>query len=97
MSGGSNPPAGQGDPAGSYRFFENRACEYWPCHDLDRMNCLFCFCPLYPSDCGGNWSITEGGVKDCSACAVPHADGGYDYVTERLSRPGDTGEGEAWV
>ena len=33
----------------SYRYFENRACKYYPCHEVenDEMNCLFCFCPLY--------------------------------------------------
>ncbi len=32
----------------SYRFFENRDCEYFPCHQgLTELNCLFCYCPLY--------------------------------------------------
>lgn len=88
MSGDSNR---NGDPAEapfapSFKYFENRSCEYWPCHELERINCLFCFCPLYPADCGGNWTLTETGVKDCSACAVPHGAGGYEYVMKRLSR-----------
>lgn len=33
-----------------FDFFQNRACEYFPCHkgvaDED-FNCLFCYCPLY--------------------------------------------------
>ncbi|MBQ3009245.1 MAG: metal-binding protein, partial [Oscillospiraceae bacterium] len=32
----------------SFRFFENRDCEYYPCHKTDHpLNCLFCYCPLY--------------------------------------------------
>ena len=33
-----------------YAFFQNRACEYFPCHETDdpeHFNCLFCYCPLY--------------------------------------------------
>lgn len=32
----------------SYRFFFNRECQYYPCHEgIEEMNCLFCYCPLY--------------------------------------------------
>ena len=32
----------------SYRFFENKECQYYPCHKgIENMNCLFCYCPLY--------------------------------------------------
>ena len=32
----------------SYRFFSNRECQYYPCHEgIEEMNCLFCYCPLY--------------------------------------------------
>lgn len=40
-----------------FDFFQNRACEYFPCHkgvaDED-FNCLFCYCPLYllGDECG---------------------------------------------
>ena len=33
-----------------YAFFQNTACEYFPCHETkfpERFNCLFCYCPLY--------------------------------------------------
>ena len=44
----------------NYRFFEHKACEYYPCHRLERINCLFCFCPLYPyADCGGHYTRTK--------------------------------------
>lgn len=46
-------------------------------------------------DCGGNWTLTDSGVKDCSSCTLPHGEGGYDYVIARLSGP--AGSGEEWV
>ena len=71
----------------SHRFFENRECQYFPCHKgLKDFNCLFCYCPLYllKDKCGGNFKYTKNGVKDCSACMLPHAEGGYDYVLEKI-------------
>ena len=58
-------------------FFKNKSCPYFPCHDTDdpeSFNCLFCYCPLYTlgERCGGNFTYTENGVKDCSGCAFPH-------------------------
>ncbi|MDE6970276.1 MAG: cysteine-rich small domain-containing protein, partial [Eubacterium sp.] len=36
------------NPEYSERFFENKACKYFPCHSgLKQLNCLFCYCPLY--------------------------------------------------
>ena len=29
--------------------FENRECKYYPCHETDNINCLFCYCPLFPT------------------------------------------------
>ena len=73
----------------SYRYFENRDCPYYPCHDAEHINCLFCFCPLYDKeDCGGVYHMTEDQSgclhKDCSGCMYPHAAEGYDYVIEHL-------------
>lgn len=74
----------------SHRFFCNRDCRYFPCHETDRpeeFNCLFCFCPLYfLEDCGGRFTHTPQGVKDCSGCALPHLPAGYDHVMRRLGR-----------
>ena len=74
-----------------YRFFQNRACEYFPCHRVndDRaFNCLFCYCPLYAlgNQCGGNFSYTEYGLKDCSNCMLPHGLQGYDYVLSKYTQ-----------
>lgn len=74
----------------NYRFFSHSKCEYFPCHeveDKDSFNCLFCYCPLYAlgSGCGGNFSYTDTGVKDCSACLIPHRKSGYDYIMEKYA------------
>lgn len=72
-----------------YKFFQNRNCEFFPCHhteETEDFNCLFCFCPLYAKGkgCGGNFSYTENGVKDCSKCLFPHKKGNYDKIISRL-------------
>ena len=73
----------------NFKFFQHRQCEFFPCHeteDKENFNCLFCYCPLYAlgEGCGGNFKITENGVKDCSDCMVPHKRGNYDYVCSRF-------------
>lgn len=71
-----------------FSFFCNRQCEYFPCHQTDdpeNFNCLFCYCPLYVlgPDCGGQFQYLENGVKDCSACTLPHRRSSYGYITRR--------------
>lgn len=77
------------EPARHCAFFQNRACEYFPCHptdDPERFNCLFCYCPLYALGrrCGGSFRYSESGVKDCSGCLFPHIPENYARVTERF-------------
>lgn len=72
-----------------FKFFQHRECEFFPCHktnDPDTFNCLFCYCPLYAlgTKCGGNYKITDNGVKDCSGCMFPHVKDNYDKVNERF-------------
>ena len=72
----------------NYKFFQNRECEYFPCHkvnDDEAFNCLFCYCPLYALEdrCGGNFKYLEGGIKDCSDCLVPLNLKGYDYIISK--------------
>lgn len=71
------------------RFFQNRACEYFPCHAGagDDFNCLFCFCPLYAlgSDCGGDYTYTDNGIKDCSGCMFPHRRDNYDPMMQKIA------------
>ncbi len=52
-------------------YFENHDCEYYPCHDTDSINCLFCYCPLYFMQCPGVYTML-GNVKDCSKCTITH-------------------------
>lgn len=78
----------------SYRFFQNRDCKFFPCHDVqdeDDFNCLFCYCPLYLDDnCIGSpeYIITGRGqrIKDCSSCLVVHSPEMYDKVIAHLCR-----------
>ena len=73
-------------------FFQNRACDYFPCHEgvaEDEFNCLFCYCPLYAlgPDCGGNFSYTERGRKNCKGCALPHrGEEGVQLVAEHYEQ-----------
>jgi Zn-finger protein len=71
-----------------FSYFSHTKCEYFPCHkgaSVENFNCLFCYCPLYAlgKDCGGNFRMTEKGIKDCSNCLVPHKRENYGYITER--------------
>ena len=74
----------------SYKFFENTGCEYYPCHKAERINCLFCFCPLYNIEsCGGDFTYTEvkgKRVKDCSGCTFPHNPESYEKIIEKLEK-----------
>ena len=74
-------------------FFQNRDCEYFPCHKGagEDFNCLFCYCPLYAlgDACGGNCHYNEAGVKDCASCLIPHSAGGYDYVLSKFHQIAD--------
>ena len=70
-------------------YFKNTSCEYYPCHEADKekeFNCLFCFCPLYSYGvrCGGNFSYTKDGIKDCSSCMIPHKKDNYEFIIQRI-------------
>lgn len=74
----------------SCNYFQNRDCEYFPCHegaDPENFNCLFCFCPLYAlgERCRGNFRYTESGIKDCSGCLFPHKRENYGTICDRFS------------
>lgn len=73
----------------NYAFFQNRDCEYFPCHpkgDPEHFNCLFCYCPLYAlgDRCGGNFTYTPSGIKDCSACLRPHRPENYEAILAQM-------------
>ena len=70
-----------------YSYFQNKECEYFPCHagaNPENFSCLFCYCPLYAlgDRCGGNFRYTEDGFKDCSGCQVPHKRENYGRILE---------------
>ena len=68
----------------SSKYFENRECEYYPCHDSEHINCLFCFCPMYAyAECPGNpsWKDWNGKkIKDCTDCTFPHDGRNYELI-----------------
>ena len=73
-----------------YDFFQNRECEYFPCHrgaDPESFSCLFCYCPLYAlgDHCGGSFVYLANGIKDCSNCLRPHCRENYDKIMEKMS------------
>ena len=75
----------------SYNFFQNKQCEYFPCHsgaDPEKFSCLFCYCPLYAlgNDCGGAFIYTKEGIKDCSNCTRPHRKENYEAITHDLRK-----------
>lgn len=72
-----------------YKFYSNKECEYFPCHevkDQNEFNCLFCYCPIYRlgDKCGGNFEYLENGIKSCFYCLIPHSIKGYDYIHNKL-------------
>lgn len=73
----------------NYDFFQNSACEFFPCHecaDPEKFSCLFCYCPLYAlgDRCGGNFTYTKEGIKDCSNCLVPHRRENYLRIMAKM-------------
>ncbi len=74
---------------GSYDYFQNKDCPYFPCHegmDTEQFSCLFCYCPLYAlgDKCGGNFTYTEQGIKDCTNCLIPHRRENYLKVLSKM-------------
>ena len=76
------------------RFFQNRQCEYFPCHSgvpESEFNCLFCFCPLYTlgKSCGGRFRYSAHEHKLCSDCTFPHRKENYDAILARYEEISD--------
>ena len=77
------------DKTPHYKFYQNNSCEFFPCHSTENtedFNCKFCFCPLYllGTECGGNYTYLENGIKDCTFCLIPHQKNGYDVIISKL-------------
>ena len=72
-----------------YKYVQNCDCEYFPCHEgvkREDFSCLFCYCPLYAlgDKCGGAFTYTDSGIKDCSACTKPHRRENYGKIMEKM-------------
>ena len=72
-----------------FAFFQHKQCEYFPCHegaDPETFSCIFCYCPLYAlgDQCGGNFTYTENGIKDCTGCMKPHRRENYEKMMEKM-------------
>lgn len=78
----------------NYRFFQNRDCEFFPCHKIeneDSFNCLFCYCPLYlKENCLGSPDYILNGkgqkIRDCSKCTIVHRPEMYDAVIAQFQK-----------
>jgi Zn-finger protein len=71
----------------NYKFFENKKCEYYPCHDMETINCMFCYCPLYAlKDCGGQYTMLDNGIKDCTGCTYNHDVNNFDAIMDKLAK-----------
>ena len=70
-------------------YFENRDCRYYPCHKTEHVNCLFCYCPMYPyEDCLGDRTYLMKGtvrIKNCTDCLFPHKRENYEKIIQFLS------------
>ncbi len=74
----------------NYKFVQNTKCEFFPCHkvkDTTKFNCLFCYCPLYmlKDKCGGGFTYTDTGIKNCTNCILPHGEDGYNHVMSKMN------------
>lgn len=70
-----------------FKGFQNKSCEFWPCHseaEMDGMGCMSCYCPLYFIACPGNYTRLPDGRKDCSQCTIIHRKGGWDIVQQYM-------------
>ena len=72
-----------------YKFFQHGECEFFPCpHGVnpESFNCLFCYCPLFGlgDRCGGSFTYTADGMKDCSGCTYPHRRENYDKIMGKI-------------
>ena len=71
-------------------FYQHTECKFFPCHeglDIERFNCMLCYCPLYllGEKCGGNFVYTKKGIKNCTPCTIPHdGDSGVKMVKTRF-------------
>ena len=74
----------------SYKFFQNKDCQFFPCHEVDNVeefNCLFCYCPVYFVSCPGDFSRLDDGRKDCMGCTLNHEPRFWEMVQSMMKNP----------
>jgi len=74
----------------AHKFYQNVDCKYFPCHPREpgeKLNCLFCYCPMYFIQCPGHYRILDDGRKDCMDCSLPHDPGGWEIVQKVMQNP----------
>jgi Zn-finger protein len=81
----------------SYRFFANKDCKYYPCHEgQEDFNCLFCYCPFYLKEkCPGRpefWQKDGKIIKDCTNCTFPHRPESYDVIINWIKKENEKRE-----
>jgi Zn-finger protein len=72
----------------NHKFFENKNCIYYPCHkDIDKVNCLFCFCPLFNTNQCHVLKIFKKDKRSvCEGCSFPHIPKNYDELMRKLRK-----------
>ncbi len=75
----------------------DRNCKYYPCHDLNEIDCTFCFCPFYPcgdARTGGEIVTAKNGEKvwGCKNCAWIHNPKVAGKILDEISKISKTGE-----
>lgn len=73
-----------------HEFFANKECKYYPCHRMEgELNCLFCYCPLYPmKNCPGTYEYKQKEdrvIKSCINCSFPHKKENYQKIVAILA------------
>jgi precorrin-3B C17-methyltransferase len=65
----------------------NKACKYYPCHDIDKLeDCVFCYCPFYPcNDLTRGGQTLDNGIWDCSDCTWIHNKERVDKIYKFLN------------
>ena len=52
--------------------FQDKDCEYYPCHNMDDMYCNKCYCSIYPCKNTKYGVYLKNGVWSCKKCTLVH-------------------------
>jgi hypothetical protein len=65
-----------------YSFFQHRECEFFPCHQDNNQNCLFCYCPLFNTEECVKLDVNN--INKCCYCKFPHIKNNYNKIIKKL-------------